>query len=155
MDQESIPQYMESQQPNTMVLELIAGHHKHDNADTNIFLSEMPPASAYLDIQTNYAIHQMFTSCLAQMTYIIVSDGEAAIIDPLRELDPYLKFLKEKGLNLKYIFETHFHADFVSGHFDLSQKTGAPIVFGPTAQSDFDIKVASDNEKFKIGKIHL
>ena len=139
-----------------MILELIAGHHRNDTAaDTNIFLSEMPPAAVYLDLQTNYAIHQMFTSCLAHMAYIIVSDGEAAIIDPLRELDPYLKFLKEKGLTLKYIFETHFHADFVSGHYDLSQKTGAQIVFGPTAQSDVDIKVASDNEKFKIGKIHL
>jgi hydroxyacylglutathione hydrolase len=139
-----------------MILELIAGHHKHDTAaDTNIFLSEMPPAEVYLDLQTNYAIHQMFTSCLAHMAYIIVSDREAAIIDPLRELDPYLKFLKEKGLTLKYIFETHFHADFISGHYDLSQKTGAQIVFGPTAQSDVDIKVASDNEKFKIGKIHL
>ena len=139
-----------------MILELIAGHHRNDTAaDTNIFLSEMPPAAVYLDLQTNYAIHQMFTSCLAHMAYIIVSDGEAAIIDPLRELDPYLNFLKEKGLTLKYIFETHFHADFVSGHYDLSQKTGAQIVFGPTAQSDVDMKVASDNEKFKIGKIHL
>jgi hydroxyacylglutathione hydrolase len=87
------------------------------------------------------------------MAYIIVSDGEAAIVDPLRELDPYLSFLKEKSLKLKYIFETHFHADFVSGHFDLSQKTGAQILFGPTAQSDFDIYVASDGEKFQIGKI--
>jgi glyoxylase-like metal-dependent hydrolase (beta-lactamase superfamily II) len=89
------------------------------------------------------------------MAYIIVSDGEAVIIDPLRELDSYLYFLKEKSLKLKYIFETHFHADFVSGHFDLSQKTGAHIVFGPTAQSDFDIHVAIDGEKFQIGKIEL
>jgi len=87
------------------------------------------------------------------MAYIVESNGEAAIIDPLRELDPYLNFLKEKSLKLRYILETHFHADFVSGHFDLSQKTGAQIVFGPTAQSDFDIHVAFDGEKFQIGKI--
>ena len=87
------------------------------------------------------------------MAYIVVSSGEAAIIDPLRELDPYINYLKEKGLKLKYIFETHFHADFVSGHFDLSQKTGAQIVFGPTAQADHDMYVAKDMETFNIGKI--
>ena len=93
----------------------------------------MPPAALHIDEQPNFAVYQFFTSCLAHMAYIVVSDEEAAIIDPLRELDPYLAFLKGKGLKLKYIFETHFHADFVSGHFDLSQKTGAQIVFGPTA----------------------
>ena len=111
---------MDSEAPNTKVLELIAGTHKHGQPDTMIFQAEMPPAAVYIDQQSNYTIHQFFTSCLAHMAYIIESDGEAAIIDPLRELDPYLKFLKEKSLKLKYIFETHFHADFVSGHFDLS-----------------------------------
>lgn len=80
----------------------------------------MPPAAVYLDEQPTFYVHQMFTSCLAHMAYIIVSGTEAAIVDPLRELDPYLIYLREKGLKLKYIFETHFHADFVSGHFDLS-----------------------------------
>jgi hydroxyacylglutathione hydrolase len=89
------------------------------------------------------------------MAYIIVSGNEAAIVDPLRELDPYLVFLREKGLKLKYIFETHFHADFVSGHFDLSIKTGAQIVFGPTAQADLDLHVAKDLETFSIGNIKI
>ncbi len=93
----------------------------------------MPPAALHIDEQANFAVYQFFTSCLAHMAYIVVSEAESAIIDPLRELDPYLAFLKGKELKLKYIFETHFHADFVSGHFDLSQKTGAQIVFGPTA----------------------
>jgi hydroxyacylglutathione hydrolase len=85
----------------------------------------MPPAASYLDEHPNFYVHQMFTSCLAHMAYIVVSGNEAAIIDPLREIDPYLNYLKEKSLKLKYIFETHFHADFVSGHFDLSSRTGA------------------------------
>lgn len=89
------------------------------------------------------------------MAYLIFSDGEAAIIDPLREIEPYLCLLDSKGAKLKYIFETHFHADFVSGHYDLSTKTGAPIVFGPTAQAEYTHLNASDNEVFKIGKIEL
>jgi glyoxylase-like metal-dependent hydrolase (beta-lactamase superfamily II) len=134
---------------NTKILELIGGHHKTNGpGDTNIFMAEMPPAALYVDEQANFSVHQFFTSCLAHMAYIIVSADEAAIIDPLRELDPYIAFLRNKGLKLKYIFETHFHADFVSGHFDLSQKTGAHIVFGPTAQGDCDILVAKDLEKF-------
>jgi hydroxyacylglutathione hydrolase len=79
------------------------------------------------------------------MAYVIVSDGEAAVIDPLREITPYLDTLNEKGAKLKYIFETHFHADFVSGHYDLSKKTGAEIVFGPSAKADIPITAAKDN----------
>lgn len=100
-------------------------------------------------------IEQIYTGCLAQGAYYIVSDGEAAIIDPLRETQPYLDRLATDGVTLKYIFETHFHADFVSGHLDLSKQTQAPIVYGPTAQPEFDAIVATDNQVFAIGKIHI
>lgn len=100
-------------------------------------------------------IEQIYTGCLAQGAYYITSNGEAAIIDPLRETKPYLDRLDKDGTTLKYIFETHFHADFVSGHLDLSKKTGAPIVYGPTAQPDFDAIIASDNQLFKIGNISI
>lgn len=100
-------------------------------------------------------IEQIYTGCLAQGAYYIVSDGEAAIIDPLREVQPYLDRLQKDNVKLKYVFETHFHADFVSGHLDLSKKTGAPIIFGPTANPAFDAIIAEDNQIFKIGKIKL
>lgn len=100
-------------------------------------------------------IEQIYTGCLAQGAYYIVSEGEAAIIDPLREIQPYLHRLKKDGVTLKYIFETHFHADFVSGHLDLSKKTGAPIIYGPTANPDFEATVAEDNQVFEIGKVKL
>ena len=100
-------------------------------------------------------IEQIYTGCLAQGAYYIVSDGEAAIIDPLREIQPYLDRLDGDQVQLKYIFETHFHADFVSGHVDLSKKTGAPIVYGPTAQPAFNAIVAEDNQVFEIGKIKI
>lgn len=100
-------------------------------------------------------IEQIYTGCLAQGAYYIVSEHEAAIIDPLRETRPYLDRLKEDGATLKYIFETHFHADFVSGHIDLSKKTGAPIIYGPTAKPDFDIIQAQDGQIFELGKIKL
>ena len=100
-------------------------------------------------------IEQIYTGCLAQGAYYITSDGEAAIIDPLREVQPYLDRLKKDNVKLKYIFETHFHADFVSGHIDLSQKTGAPIVYGPTAQPSFEAIIAEDNQIFEIGKIKI
>lgn len=103
----------------------------------------------------NMNIEQIYTGCLAQGAYYITSDGEAAIIDPLREVQPYLDRLKKDNVNLKYIFETHFHADFVSGHVDLSQKTGAPIVYGPTAQPSFEAIIAEDNQIFEIGKIKI
>ena len=100
-------------------------------------------------------IEQIYTGCLAQGAYYIVSENEAAIIDPLREIQPYIDRLQKDGVTLKYIFETHFHADFVSGHVDLSKKTSAPIVYGPTAQPAFESIVAEDNQVFEIGKIKI
>lgn len=100
-------------------------------------------------------IEQIYTGCLAQGAYYIESEGEAAIIDPLRETEPYLKKAKEDGAKIKYIFETHFHADFVSGHIDLANKTGATIVYGPSAQTSYDIVEAKDGQEFTIGKIKI
>ncbi len=100
-------------------------------------------------------IEQIYTGCLAQGAYYIVSENEAAIIDPLREVKPYLDRLEKDNVTLKYIFETHFHADFVSGHLDLSKKTNAPIVYGPTAQPEFEAIIAEDNQIFEIGKIKI
>ncbi|GEL09285.1 Glyoxylase, beta-lactamase superfamily II [Flavobacterium glycines] len=100
-------------------------------------------------------IEQIYTGCLAQGAYYITSNGEAAIIDPLREVQPYLDRLERDNVKLKYIFETHFHADFVSGHVDLSKETGAPIVYGPTAQPEFDAIIAADGQEFTIGNIKI
>ena len=100
-------------------------------------------------------IEQLYTGCLAEAAYYIESNGEAAIIDPLRETEPYMALLKESGAKLKYIFETHFHADFVSGHLDLARKTGATIVYGPNASAGFDFHEAKDGEEFKIGDITI
>lgn len=100
-------------------------------------------------------VEQIYTGCLAQGAYYIVSGNEAAIIDPLREVQPYLDRLEKDNVTLKYIFETHFHADFVSGHIDLSKKTGAPIVYGPTAEPSFDALVAEDNQVFEIGNAKI
>lgn len=100
-------------------------------------------------------IEQIYTGCLAQGAYYIVSNGEAAIIDPLREVEPYLERLKEDGVDLKYIFETHFHADFVSGHVELSKRTGAPIIYGPTATPSFEATVAEDEMIFALGDITI
>jgi len=100
-------------------------------------------------------VEQIYTGCLAQGAYYITSNGEAAIIDPLRETAPYIKRIKKDNVVLKYIFETHFHADFVSGHLDLSKKTGAPIVYGPSAESVFEIITAFDDQEFKIGDITI
>lgn len=100
-------------------------------------------------------IEQIYTGCLAQGAYYITSEGEAAIIDPLREVKPYLERLETDGVKLKYIFETHFHADFVSGHIDLSRHTGAPIVYGPDAACEFDCISAKDGQEFKIGKVTI
>jgi glyoxylase-like metal-dependent hydrolase (beta-lactamase superfamily II) len=98
-------------------------------------------------------VEQIYTGCLAQGAYFIVSNGEAAIVDPLRETKPYMDRLEKEGVKLKYIFETHFHADFVSGHLDLSKKTGAPIIYGPTATPAFDCTVAEDGQEFKLGDV--
>lgn len=100
-------------------------------------------------------IEQIYTGCLAQGAYYIVSNGEAAIIDPLRETAPYTDRLKKDNVKLKYIFETHFHADFVSGHVDLSKKTNAPIVYGPTANPEFEAVIAEDNQIFEVGKTKI
>ncbi|HEY4628043.1 MAG TPA: MBL fold metallo-hydrolase [Flavobacterium sp.] len=100
-------------------------------------------------------IEQIYTGCLAQGAYYITSNGEAAIIDPLREIQPYLDRLERDNVKLKYIFETHFHADFVSGHVDLSKKTGAPIVYGPTAKPEFEAIIATDGQEFSIGNIKI
>ena len=98
-------------------------------------------------------IEQIYTGCLAQGAYYIESEGEAVVIDPLREVEPYLEKARKDGAKIKYVFETHFHADFVSGHLDLAQKTGATIVYGPTAQPGFEAYVAKDGEEFKVGKL--
>ena len=100
-------------------------------------------------------IEQIYTGCLAQGAYYIVSENEAAIIDPLRETQPYIDRLEKDNVKLKYIFETHFHADFVSGHLDLSKKTNADIVYGPTAKPEFDAIIAEDNQIFEVGKIKI
>ncbi len=100
-------------------------------------------------------IEQIYTGCLAQGAYYITSNGEAAIIDPLRETKPYLDRLQRDGVKLKYIFETHFHADFVSGHLDLSKQTNAPIVYGPNANPVFDFISATDGQIFEVGNIKI
>ena len=100
-------------------------------------------------------IEQIYTGCLAQGAYYITSNGEAAIIDPLRETSPYIARLNADNVKLKYIFETHFHADFVSGHLDLSKQTGAKIVYGPTAKPEFEIITAEDNQIFEVGNIKI
>ncbi len=100
-------------------------------------------------------IEQIYTGCLAQGAYYIESNGEVAIIDPLRETQQYVDKANKENASIKYIFETHFHADFVSGHVDLAQKTGATIVFGPSAETSYEAYIAKDNETFKIGNITI
>ena len=101
-------------------------------------------------------VEQIYTGCLAQGAYYIESNGEAAIIDPLREVQPYLNMAEKRGAKIKYIFETHFHADFVSGHVDLAKKTGAPIVYGPTTmKTGFDALIGKDGQVFEIGKAKI
>ncbi|WP_300490006.1 MBL fold metallo-hydrolase [Flavobacterium sp.] len=96
-------------------------------------------------------IEQIYTGCIAHAAYYLESNGEAAIFDPLREVQPYIDKATKDNATIKYIFETHFHADFVSGHLDLAQKTGATIVYGPTAQPSFEATIATDGQEFKIG----
>lgn len=100
-------------------------------------------------------IEQIYTGCLAQGAYYLTSNGEAAIIDPLREIGPYLERAKKEGLTIKYILETHFHADFVSGHLDLAKATGATIVYGPTAKPNFKAHIAEDGEILPLGKAKI
>lgn len=104
---------------------------------------------------TTMFIKQLYTNCLSEAAYYIESEGEAAVIDPLRDIEEYLALAKERNATIKYIFETHFHADFVSGHIDLSRETNAPIVFGPGATTNFKVHNASDGELFKLGKISI
>lgn len=100
-------------------------------------------------------IKQLYTGCLSEAAYYIESNGEAAIIDPLRDIDAYLQLAAERKARIKYIFETHFHADFVSGHIDLAKATGATIVYGPNTETSFPVHVASDGETFPLGAISL
>ncbi len=100
-------------------------------------------------------IEQLYTNCLAEAAYYIESDGEAAIIDPLRETEPYIELAKQRGAKIKYVLETHFHADFVSGHIDLARKAGAPIIYGPDANTGYPVHHAKDGEEFKLGKLTL
>jgi glyoxylase-like metal-dependent hydrolase (beta-lactamase superfamily II)/rhodanese-related sulfurtransferase len=100
-------------------------------------------------------VEQIYTGCLAQGAYYIESDGEAIVIDPLREVQPYVQKASRNNAKIKYVFETHFHADFVSGHLDLSKKTGATIVYGPNANPEFDAHIAKDGEEFRVGNVTL
>lgn len=100
-------------------------------------------------------IEQIYTGCLAQGAYYVESEGEVAIIDPLREVQPYIDKAEKDNAKIKYIFETHFHADFVSGHVTLAKQTGATIVYGPTASPSFEATIAEDNQEFKLGNITI
>lgn len=100
-------------------------------------------------------VEQIYTGCLAQGAYYIESKGEVAIIDPLREISPYLERARKDGAEIRYIFETHFHADFVSGHLDLSRSTGAPIIYGPNANPSFEAIIAEDNQVFRLGDVTI
>jgi glyoxylase-like metal-dependent hydrolase (beta-lactamase superfamily II)/rhodanese-related sulfurtransferase len=100
-------------------------------------------------------IEQLYTNCLAEAAYYIESNGEAAIVDPLRETEPYIELAASRGATIKYVFETHFHADFVSGHLDLARKVNAPIVYGPQANTDYKVYNAKDGEEFSLGKLKI
>jgi hydroxyacylglutathione hydrolase len=100
-------------------------------------------------------IEQLYTNCLAEAAYYIESNGEAAIIDPLRETEPYIELAEKRGASIKYVFETHFHADFVSGHLDLARKVNAPIVYGPKAETKYQVYNAKDGEEFAVGKVKI
>lgn len=100
-------------------------------------------------------IEQLYTNCLAEAAYYIESEGQAAIIDPLRETEPYLALAEKRGASIKYVFETHFHADFVSGHIDLSRKVNAPIIYGPKANTSYDVVNAKDGQEFMLGKVKI
>lgn len=100
-------------------------------------------------------VQQLYTNCLSEAAYFIVSGNEAAVIDPLRDVDTYIQMAADKGAKIKYIFETHFHADFVSGHVELAHKTGAPIVYGPQTNAGFPIHMATDGEEFTIGDVKI
>jgi glyoxylase-like metal-dependent hydrolase (beta-lactamase superfamily II)/rhodanese-related sulfurtransferase len=100
-------------------------------------------------------VEQLYTGCLAEAAYYIESNGEAAIIDPMRETEPYIELLQKRNAKLKYVMETHFHADFVSGHLDLAQQTGAKLIFGPTARPNYSSYIAEDGERFELGNVEF
>lgn len=100
-------------------------------------------------------VKQLYTGCLSEAAYYIESEGKAAIIDPLRDIDTYLQLATERNATIQYIFETHFHADFVSGHLDLQKATGAPIVYGPNTETNFPIRLAKDGEIFQLGAVSI
>jgi glyoxylase-like metal-dependent hydrolase (beta-lactamase superfamily II)/rhodanese-related sulfurtransferase len=101
------------------------------------------------------SVEQLYTNCLSEAAYFIESKGEVAIIDPLRDYTKYIELAERKGAKIKYIFETHFHADFISGHIDLAKKTGAPIIYGPETQTNFPVHISKDGERFKIGDLEI
>jgi|MEHZ01.4.fsa_nt_MEHZ011220582.1_4 glyoxylase-like metal-dependent hydrolase (beta-lactamase superfamily II)/rhodanese-related sulfurtransferase len=115
------------------------------------------PISLFQEKNMNKAshIHQIYTGCLSQGSYFIHSDGEAIVIDPLRESEPYIEKAKSLGVKIKYVLETHFHADFVSGHVSLAEKTGATIIYGPGAKTEFKVHIAEDNEEIKFGNLRM
>ncbi|MES2645718.1 MAG: MBL fold metallo-hydrolase [Bacteroidota bacterium] len=98
-------------------------------------------------------VQQLYTSCLSEAAYYIESNGEAAIIDPLRDIEPYIELAAARGASIRYIFETHFHADFVSGHIDLGKATGAPIIYGPETKTDYPVQIATDGQAFALGNV--
>ena len=100
-------------------------------------------------------IKQLYTGCISEAAYYIESNGEAAIIDPLRDINSYLQLAEERKASIKYIFETHFHADFVSGHLDLAKATGAKIIYGPATKTPLDVYVARDEEVFTLGSVTI
>jgi glyoxylase-like metal-dependent hydrolase (beta-lactamase superfamily II) len=100
-------------------------------------------------------VQQLYTGCISESAYYIESNGVAAIIDPIRDIDAYLQLAKQRNATIQYIFETHFHADFVSGHLDLAAATGASIVYGPNTVTKFEATVAKDNQVFKLGDVSI
>lgn len=100
-------------------------------------------------------LKQIYTGCISEAAYFVESNGEAIVIDPLRDTEEYLQIAKEHNSKIKYIFETHLHADFISGHLDLSKQTGAPIIYGPATETNFPFHLAKDGEIFTIGNITL
>ena len=123
---------------------------------SNQELRATPCKTLINSVTKNYMkVEQIYTGCLAQGAYYIESAGEVAIIDPLREVNSYIEKAKRNNATIKYIFETHFHADFVSGHLELSHKTNAPIIYGPNANPQFEATIATDNQEFKLGNVTI